>query len=1066
MNIQLPKKAQLVLQLIAIALVCIAIRVWYLAAIQYDAHFLKSRRPQRKTSVEYAARASIRDRFNNPLAINRIAYKAQLAYAPIRQIPSLGWRLDEKGQKVRAFPRKEYIKNLSSIVAQELSLDPARVEDLIHAKAALYSSVPYTIKENLTENEYYRLRLLEKDWPGLSAEKVAKRDYPHKRCAADLIGYMGAISQAEFEKRMGQRRQIAHCLSLQEEGEEVELPEGCSSWGHARQRLQELEELAYTQQDRVGKSGIEAQGELLLRGAQGKKSYYTDVKGNILQHLPGMRPARPGKRLLLTISQELQEFSEKLLVQNEQVREAKISTHGKATTSAKQPWIKGGAIVALDPYSGEVLALASYPRMDPNDFISKNRTAIDRWLESPAHLAALWNETTPLRRERYDKQKGFYDEERFITWDHYLLMLLSAEHPIVRWFSQQGSLRHIVDLLRGVEQIESTGIPLHTQLTHQIDLLKNRLPHSHLDTISSVYNQLLLIDLCRLAVFDEAFDEELLKEVGHRRIGQHKQEAVAFYAVQEALKPLTKELFHQIFFLPWRQENEKIFLKEKRQREKIEKSFAKPYIDYLDEEEQRLFDNFWKNHKQALVISSTLQELPSSWIAPFASRLIEESSSLSTTESFLTLKKALKPLSSHQRPRYLATLRSFQELNRPLKGSYNGLRGHCERDLASAFYPKYGFGYGRSFAYRQAAPQGSLFKLITAYEAMMQTNQDNISQGRPLKNPLDVVDHIFKQDGQTYVGRTSSGKPIPQMYKGGRIPRSHQMYTGPLDLTTALETSSNMYFALLAGDLLKDPEDLAHAARLFGFGTKTGIEIPGEIAGQIPKDLATNRTGLYATSIGQHTLVVTPLQSSLMLAAIANHGALLHPKIFHAIAGKGATRKSSWLDETTDDPALRILGLDFPLFGSHSHNLSSMIQTKDPIVRWHIPLPSSLSRLFIQAMHSVLLRTHSQNLWTLSRLYLNHPEAISDFIALKNEMVGKTSTAEARERLDLDEEQANNVYTHVWFGGICFDGPVEAINSKPELIIVVYLRFGGYGKESAPLAAQVARKWRAIKQGK
>ena len=102
----------------------------------------------------------------------------------------------------------------------------------------------------------------------------------------------------------------------------------------------------------------------------------------------------------------------------------------------------------------------------------------------------------------------------------------------------------------------------------------------------------------------------------------------------------------------------------------------------------------------------------------------------------------------------------------------------------------------------------------------------------------------------------------------------------------AIETSSNPYFSLLAAEYLKDPEDLIRAAKEFGYGEKTKITLPGEIAGNVPQDVVTNRTGLYATAIGQHTLVTTPLQTALMLGAIANGGKLLEPKIVSLVAGK------------------------------------------------------------------------------------------------------------------------------------------------------------------------------------
>ena len=108
---------------------------------------------------------------------------------------------------------------------------------------------------------------------------------------------------------------------------------------------------------------------------------------------------------------------------------------------------------------------------------------------------------------------------------------------------------------------------------------------------------------------------------------------------------------------------------------------------------------------------------------------------------------------------------------------------------------------------------------------------------------------------------------------------------------------------------------------------------------------------------------------------------------------------------------------------------------------------------------------------SLQNHYRTDPEAIRDFISIKGELIGKTSTAESIESVDLDIKQGTNKYNHLWFGGISFDGQQDKSNSfvfndkfgKPELVVVVYLRYGAYGKDTMPIAAQVIKKWREIK---
>src|SRR5262249_35420367 len=145
-------------------------------------------------------RATIRDRFNIPLAINKISYQATVLYSQLNDIPSSAWETDATGKRVKIFKRKEHVRKLAQLLANVLGLNADRIEDLIYAKASYYMQVPYVIKDDLTEKEYYRLKILEKDWPGLHLRRLPKRFYPKGRLAGDVIGYMGAINRLEYEK--------------------------------------------------------------------------------------------------------------------------------------------------------------------------------------------------------------------------------------------------------------------------------------------------------------------------------------------------------------------------------------------------------------------------------------------------------------------------------------------------------------------------------------------------------------------------------------------------------------------------------------------------------------------------------------------------------------------------------------------------------------------------------------------------------------------------------------------------------------------------------------------------
>jgi cell division protein FtsI/penicillin-binding protein 2 len=1070
----IPSKANLILHLILIAMLLIVVRIWHLSVIQYDQRLEDSIKPQRKTVIEPATRATIRDRFNLPLAINKVSYEATLLYSQIRDIPAVSWQTNSMGEKVKILKRRAYIHDLALMLGKELDLDSNRLEDLIHSKASYYSHVPFVVKKELSEREYYRLKIIEADWPGIHMRKLPRRYYPHGRSAADVIGYMGAINKVEYEKILHEIKALEQLIADHDQIEDSELSENGETIEQVRRRLGELIAKSYSMHDYIGKTGVEGFYEDRLRGCYGKKSYQSDPKGNFLRELPGSHAPQPGHRVLLSLSVELQEYAEQLLAQNESLRitrKSALTAIKKTVIALKEPWIKGGAIVAMIPDTGEVVALASYPRYNPNDFIAtgqgkhfkEKQIQINRWFENDRYLALLWDQQQPLKRERFDQaSKQFYDEERSLTWQSYLAFILPEESALKRAIGKIQSLDHAIRLQLLIDQLMTfsptthlyailnhfycedphqqfgeslKGIEKQTFLSdlEKVDsMTKNSLLSElnvYFQSLPQNYDKVLLVDLCRLSVDHHRFSPELLAIKGKVSLADYHNQRGALISVITAEREKVKEQHHQESFKEWRRMHETEFLKTKRLEEKQSKTFPKPYLDYLDQEERRQFQQFWDHN---------------SWNLIYDYLKNTEEDSIDSASSVL-LQHAIEGLSQQQAIDYLKTMRSYEELTRPLLGRYRGLRGAkkpLEKDLAAAFYPLYGFGFGRSYAYRQASIQGSLFKLITAYEALIQ-------QFKKLKrevispqdlNPLVMVDQVYDIGKVRHVGYTEDGRPIPQLYKGGRLPRSVSSNYGRMDLTRAIEVSSNPYFSLVAAECLENLDDLSKAAKLFSYGAPTGIDLPGEIGGKVPTDLASNRTGLYAMAIGQHTLVVTPLQTAVMLAAFANGGKIIQPKIVKLTA---------------------------------AGNQENQVNVAPVVIKRKVPMPEIIRQILLRALKKVSLRTHQEGMTSLSRLYKEYPEATRQFSEFKDQLLGKTSTSESVEIIDLDLHDGTNIYTHVWFGSIAFQ-PTDDKNrvalllkdefGKPELIVVVYLRYGGYGKEAAPLAAQILAKWREIKQ--
>ncbi|MDN3509499.1 MAG: penicillin-binding transpeptidase domain-containing protein [Candidatus Neptunochlamydia sp.] len=1038
-----PHKANNVLHMILVAFLMIALRVWYLGAVKHDEYLEKAMRPQRRTVVEAAPRGTVRDRFNLPLAINKMQYNAAVCFDRIREIPVVSWERDERGKKIRIYERRLYVEKLSKVLGAALEMDPIAIEDLIYSKASIFPNTPFILKEDISEKLYYRLRLMEKDWTGLSMQRAAKRYYPQGKVGSDIIGYMGAINERQYLAIAEEIKELSLFLEQREEGLPIPLPKGYYSSHDVELRLKELKEKAYTIHAHVGKSGIERKFDEALRGMYGKHQVEIGAKGRFIRDLPGGKEAEPGDRILLTISLELQAYAEELLVLNERDREHHFPLAGKGYDTIHSPWIKGGSIVAMIPETGEIVAMASYPRFDPNDFIltDKNRSekieGIRKWLESSRHIGAIWNGFTPMERELET-----YIEKENLSWDSYLDQVLSLNCQVRKNLRKLPSVYHAVHLQHVMGALQK--VLENATISETIDVLYPETKKEEaeepflvkemrkeidpiLKSIKSNKDKLLFLDLLRLLAPGDLFSDHTLEEAKGLSPAKYRELSQAFVKVKKEVKQRVENLYRERIFPRWRKKHFKAYLKEKREEEKERKTYAHPYTDYLEEGEKKLFAEFWKEHEwkffDVFIYGNVATDLE---LQPFLFHLI-----VTSKEVEGSLKEALVWV-REQKPSLdlLATIRSFEELTDPLWGYYYSLRHLTLKGLAGAFYPRNGYGYGKSFAYGRATPIGSLFKVVTGYEALKQKYLLHQDHHLPLYDlsPLEIIDEINPKavtDNGIVLGRYLDGTFITRHHKGGRMPRSHASL-GKVDFRTAMERSSNIYFSLLAGEVIEHPSDLRKTTLRFGFGKPTGIDLYGEISGYVPDDIRHNQTGLYAFAIGQHSLVVTPLQSVSMLATIGNGGAVLKPQIVKMQANASGVTE----------------------------------QTRE--VKRYLEMPSRVRTELMEGMKRVVMGEKGPLQPYRIRTLYEHPKWIPDYKAIQSQFIGKTSTAEFLYRPFLDRERTPLMCKDIWFGGLSFKEGDDYRIDMPDLSVVVYLKFGDYGKEAAPLAALMIKKWREI----
>jgi cell division protein FtsI/penicillin-binding protein 2 len=1117
------RKANRILNLILLSFLLILIRVWYLGCVQQEYHEKQARKPQRKTALEKVERATIRDRFNIPLSQNKIIYNASIRYADLREIPSYEWKKNEEGKKVKEPVRGPYISRLANRLSSELSMEAQDIEDVIYAKASLLPHTPFIIKEGLTEKEYYRIRAMQKDWRGVEAERSSKRVYPLGKTACDVIGYMGAIDPSEYLRIAQEIQKLQEYIKKREMGEVVFLPTGYANPLEVRKRLQLLQQQAYTINDQVGKAGIEGVFDEILRGVHGKQMMEIDPKGNILRKLPGGKKGVSGQRIFLAISAELQKYAEELLSTHEAFRDVKDL---QGNLMSGEPWMKGGAAIALDPKTGEVLALASYPRFDPNDFIpaqtpllkKEKQEAIGKWLENEKYIANLWNGKIPLVREIYlPNDHSFEEEKKFVTWSYFLQTIISEKSSIHKAIAEINHIKnayllqkHLLHILE-VTSAEDPATLLHILYSgedhvpgkkkispEQLEFLRQKYSTSLTEIEQSVaflnrflcsvrYNddKLLVLDLIKLLVNIDTWNEELIERLGSISLSEFFRLSQNFKKIHDLVQEKVEKMHHDLGFKQWRELHFKDFLKKRRKEEKAQKKPTKPYTEYLEKTEKTLFKKFWQACKLLFldaVISSRLENVVQEY--PLLSSYLQELTFLKKdlrNPALEELGVILSSLSPEQAMQWMKCMRSFDELNRPLYGKYRLLRNakgiQLEKHLAASFYPPTGFGYVRSQAFRQSTPQGSVFKLAVAYEALREKYEHLKENQLSLEdlNPLTLIDQIQMNwplgSLKQMLGYTLDGQPIRRLYKGGVLPRTHPNI-GKIDVVSAVAQSSNIYFSLLAAEHIADPSYLEKATREFGFGEKTGIDLPGEIRGSLPEDLADNKTGLYSFAIGQHSLIVTPLQTAVMYGSLATQGEIVKPQIVSLIVGKERREDPFAMSDVSDYPfqePLALAGIDFPLFTEAlSPSYAPLIHKINPIIRRTLFLPKEIRTILLESLHQVIVGKKGLARASSIRYLKAYPRAAKEYRQLHNQLVGKTGTAEIFYKPWIDAESKAEIRNHIWFAGIVFpeDKSLETSTwGEAELVVVIYAQFSQFGgKEVAPLAAQIATKWREIKK--
>jgi len=201
----------------------------------------------------------------------------------------------------------EQVPDLDTTLDELVAIGLVRGEDLERIRQDIRRQPnfrPTALRYRLSEEDLARFAVRRQQFPGVDIQARLTRHYPYGSVAVHALGYVGSVSQSDLER---------------------------------------LDADDYTATTHTGKLGVEYAMEGTLHGSPGYRQVLVNAQGRVLQELEREGP-KPGQDVILTLDLELQLAAE-------------------AALGGRR-----GALVAIDPNNGEVLAFVSQPGYDPNLF--------------------------------------------------------------------------------------------------------------------------------------------------------------------------------------------------------------------------------------------------------------------------------------------------------------------------------------------------------------------------------------------------------------------------------------------------------------------------------------------------------------------------------------------------------------------------------------------------------------------------------------------------------------------------------------------------------------------------
>ncbi len=261
-------------------------RLFYLQVIQSTNYQVLSDKNRFNFNLLIPSRGRIMDRFGEVLAINEQNYRVLMLPEQVKDLP----------------------KTLD-LIGETITLQPKTRQRILKDVRDHASFIPVLVDENIDWNTFSRINLRTPDIAGIIPEVGEKRSYPNGGVFAHVLGYVGRASRRDIEN--------------------------------------DDDPLLRQPTFRVGKTGVEASADNILRGQSGRLKVEVNPVGRVVREWPDeSERAKPGRDVSLTLDADLQRFGAELFDEE-----------------------SGGAVV-MDVLTGELRCMLSMPIFDGNLFVS------------------------------------------------------------------------------------------------------------------------------------------------------------------------------------------------------------------------------------------------------------------------------------------------------------------------------------------------------------------------------------------------------------------------------------------------------------------------------------------------------------------------------------------------------------------------------------------------------------------------------------------------------------------------------------------------------------------------